>query len=294
MRKCRLGFTLVELLITIGIIAILIAILLPAVNAARSRARGAVCLSNMRQIAIAATLYETQNRGSLDPNIDDLFAPFYSKHSDIADNRLRCCPEMLLYADNYVVPLNYYGWNIWINQVNAELVYNGQSFKPQSVQDPSEVVMVADTVATNGTSYATNFNNPLYDTFGGNYNYGGLQLCRPSFHGRHGGNGAVLWLDGHASLVHPTDVPNNMPVNNNDTSSPPYSLSASPAWYHQQHIGYLTRPNPDLTSIKSEYYFFFNKSALNGPNDINRFFYWRLWPLIPYNLWSVRVPTWWH
>jgi len=62
-KRRQTGFTLVELLVVIGIIALLISILLPALNKAREQARVTLCLSNLRQLQNANLLFSQEHRG---------------------------------------------------------------------------------------------------------------------------------------------------------------------------------------------------------------------------------------
>jgi prepilin-type N-terminal cleavage/methylation domain-containing protein/prepilin-type processing-associated H-X9-DG protein len=98
-RKFHKAFTLVELLVVIGIISVLVAILLPSLASAQHAARSIKCLSNLRQLELGFLLYTQDNGGKSyldlqDHNSDwwyDLIRPYDG--DNIATTSLQQCPE---------------------------------------------------------------------------------------------------------------------------------------------------------------------------------------------------------
>jgi prepilin-type N-terminal cleavage/methylation domain-containing protein/prepilin-type processing-associated H-X9-DG protein len=157
------GFTLIELLVVVAIIAILAAMLLPALSQARDRARASVCMNNLKQLGVATMMY-TQDWdgylpfGSFSGNIYVL-NPYVGDTSTPADTFAYANPKKV-----YLCPsarnknYNNYALNIYVN-VNYKIASSPYSLartKPLRigrVKYPSLKIFAGD--ASPGRTYMT-------------------------------------------------------------------------------------------------------------------------------------------
>jgi prepilin-type N-terminal cleavage/methylation domain-containing protein len=149
MRK-RKGFTLIELLVVIAVIALLLAILMPALQKAKYQTKRVVCMSNVRQQSVIFFTYSQDNDDKFPPHTErialrvkdtfdatelNIWSAFYDSY--VTDSKILICPITRImgvhYANTDFVP----------NMNGAGRTFGGWDSKVAGTDTPSSVISVA-------------------------------------------------------------------------------------------------------------------------------------------------------
>jgi prepilin-type N-terminal cleavage/methylation domain-containing protein/prepilin-type processing-associated H-X9-DG protein len=214
----RRGFTLIELLVVIAIIAILAAILFPVFAQAREKARQALCLSNLKQIASAMHMYSQD----FDERIPSLTVD--APGDPRSDGRQMGWPnliqpylknEQVLYCPSYPIipPYNSFKTSVWSQYLipygynNRVATYGANTSGGRTwgeLERPAETILVADDQeARAGLGYYN-----LFSRYANDRCWSYTDKNNPKWietvgvlHGRHSGGANIAFCDGHVKWM---------------------------------------------------------------------------------------------
>lgn len=211
-RRTRCFFTLIELLVVIGVIALLAALLLPALKTARDTARQSVCINKLKQLGIVFACYENDSDGWIMQIWDSYQPPYYwpgrlaslgyiepMRQNDFYSFLLMC--PMAQAGDCYAWPLGQAAPSVTA-YTSAYAINNS--------------IAGSTTVASDGTVYSTasKFKNYIYERkpslirLMDGHESSGVSYLLTYLSPRHHGKVNILCVDGHAEGVFRVELGN--------------------------------------------------------------------------------------
>jgi len=224
-RGQKSAFTLVELLVVIAIIAVLSAMLLPALSRAKGSAWRADCVGNLRQMSLATHLYWNDSGGNCFPASYGLAGATNkgqtywigwigpgkegeravnlsagALHPYLRESSVRLCPSfrhaMAKFKPKAVITVSGYGYNLGLSPDSK-----GQPVNVNRLSHPSELALFADAAQVNDFQSPASPSNPLLEewyflSYETNF---GSRAYYPNGHFRHSGNANVVFIDGHTA-----------------------------------------------------------------------------------------------
>ncbi len=220
-RRTNQGFTLVELLVVVVVVAILASLLWPSFSSAKDRAKQIQCFGHLRQLGIAAQLYWTDNNqrafpylskrltdgqvywfgwlqsGSeghrrLDPSQGALW-PYLQSQG------IKLCPSFHYQHPKYKPKATGASWGYGYNLHLSPNSASTPTFIPQ-IQRPTEIALFADAAQINDFQPPASFENPLVEEF---YYVSDGGAAYANGHFRHRRKANVVFVDGHTAALAP-------------------------------------------------------------------------------------------
>lgn len=197
------AFTLVELLVVIGIIAVLIAIILPALTKAREAAMAVQCASNLRQLALGEHMYADSNDGFFTPynGYNGVTTPFQKRLEPylmrMIENgqrnlsQLGNCP---MSSSRLYNPAD--GYKMSTYALTHAMFNKRFGHRRDRVRRPAEIVLVGDSVVTQLDYVLTS--DGYRQVPSGSWNYPGWN-AGPEF--RHNRRAQFAFVDGHVAAL---------------------------------------------------------------------------------------------
>jgi len=233
LKQNKTGFTLIELLVVISIIALLIAILLPALGAARRSARNAECLGRMHNNAVALYAYPVDNKGflprayggNLNASMPDggtgdglYYTDYLEEYMTLTDDITQdfyICPESTLDPDPNQKQISY-SCNVQVMGNRQRNDKFSESARIASVKRTTEVIALGDAAqnsggGTSGPNYSGSKMGPFFNPADRDVpigiteaeNVDGVPTNGYTFRYRHGADetGNAAFIDGHAEPI---------------------------------------------------------------------------------------------